>query len=267
MQKLDHEPTIKLLDKSDNLIKFVPHDDLRIQFLFDEEINMTREEFLATFANYQKLNSGNTFVTVHDPKDVNVKAKNFYVSSIIDWGIFSNTKEAYFLAREFMAKYKKNYPIILDNSGNKKKSIIETLYNSSKKKFESNTKATSPIGKGMFAHAGENTVWAKNTNYEPYSKGLVLLGDAYSYFAKDFFECFNNPNRDNVIETLLRIYGPSPSHNRDITAYSSWYIHTFELTNQGRFTKNRLSFTDELFKLYETTDENRMRTLNHWKVG
>ena len=53
MQKLDHEPTIKLLDKSDNLIKFVsflqavhllrndyaqfvPHDDLRIQFLFDE---------------------------------------------------------------------------------------------------------------------------------------------------------------------------------------------------------------------------------------
>jgi hypothetical protein len=229
--------------------------------------HMTREEFFATAASFHKLNSGGTFVTVHDPKDPNVKAKNFYISSIIDWGIFSNNKEAFFLAKEFMAKYKKNYPIILDNGGEKKKCTIEKMYNSSKKQFENNTKATSPIGKGMFCHSGENTVWAKNTIYEPYSKGLVLLGDAYNYFTKDFFECFNNPNRNNVIENLLRIYGPSPSHNQDITAYSSWYIHIFELTNQGRFTKDRLSFTDELFNLYETTDENRMRTLNHWKIA
>lgn len=221
--------------------------------------SMTREEFSAALLNYQKLNlNSHVFVTVHDPS-----VKILTPSSIIDWGVFVNHKQASFLVEEFLLIHKKNFPAIIDKNGVKTKTTIGKICDFAKKSTASIK--IGRVGKGKVNNPSEKTVWVQNQRHEPQLKGLILLGTAYDYFVRDFFDCRYNPqNKANVIETLLRLYGPSSSNKVDITSFDSWYIHVFERDRVGRFNRSRFNFTDKLFELYETTDQDKMVILNHW---
>jgi len=230
---------------------------------------MTREEFLACVSNQRKLsNKKHTFITVYAQNDPYVKNKTFLPLSVIDWGCFSNSREAATLAKELATRCQREDPVLVDKTksgGGLSIASVKGIYPLARKTYPYNSKTVSSVGKGMTNTPAETSVWVQNHKFEPYSKGLVLLGDSYHYFAKDFFDCpLNNQTKENAIEVMLRLFGPSKWTNREITSYSSWYLYVFEMSRNGILKKQKLSFTDELMNLYNTTDDERMKTLNHW---
>lgn len=233
---------------------------------------MTKEEFLACVSNQRNLNKKqHTFVTVYDPEDPYVKNKKFFPLSIIDWGCYSTSREAGMLLTELKTRCNPDGPILLDKTksgGGLSVASVNGIYRIARRQYPVSSKTVPLVGKGMTNERSENSVWVQNRKFEPYAKGLVLLGDSFHYFAKDFFDCkLNDQTKSNAIEMMLRLHGPSNSNNKPITAYSSWYLYVFEMTRFGKLIKKKLSFIDELINLYGTSDEQRMKTLNHWKVS
>ena len=170
--------------------------------------------------------------------------------------LINNTVPGYCLLKD-------NKGYLIDKNGVKTKTTIGKICDFAKKSTASIK--IGRVGKGKVNNPSEKTVWVQNQRHEPQLKGLILLGTAYDYFVRDFFDCRYNPqNKANVIETLLRLYGPSSSNKVDITSFDSWYIHVFERDRVGRFNRSRFNFTDKLFELYETTDQDKMVILNHW---
>jgi len=225
---------------------------------------MTKDEFYNGVVNTRRLdNQNHTFVTVYDPTDTEVQLGNMRPDAIVDWGRYATKQQASNLASELLSRWPWDHPTIIKRpNGTLVHSVIANILLDAKKdvKYISSR-------------------WYKPPVDDLRVKGIAFLGDRKRIIGSG--ECFNwagvnSQSKDTAIEMILRLSGPSQREDRLYSdsgankfwtgAYSAWSIYVFEMLTDGSLKKAKLDFMTELYRIYETTDIERMKILNYWDL-
>jgi hypothetical protein len=228
---------------------------------------MTKDEFYNAIYNGRALNAQpHTFITVYDPKEV--IDGNLHPTAIIDWGRYSTKQQAADLAEEFMGRWEWDCPSLIKKpDGTLISGVVADVVLDAKKDVKYITGRNKKY-KGQRIPDLNSGQWYKLPSDEPRNKGMVLLGDRYRFWNIEHFGStrFNNQSKENAIEMMLRLHGPSRRAAINSMAYSTWSLYVFEMLTDGIIKKSKLDFITELYRVYETTDMERMKTLNFWEI-